>query len=58
MKQQIVISDRRLCMKKYENPIIKIITLERIDVLTGSDEYELPIAPGENGTELPIIPGN
>ena len=45
-------------MKKYEDPIIKIITLERIDVLTGSDEYELPIAPGENGTELPIIPGN
>ena len=45
-------------MREYENPIIEIMRLERIDVLTGSDEYELPIAPGENGTELPIVPGN
>lgn len=58
MKRQIVISDRRPCMQKYEDPIMEIITLEHVDVLTGSDEYELPIAPGENGTELPIIPVN
>ena len=44
-------------MRKYENPIIEIIRLEHMDVLTSSDKYELPIAPGENGNELPIIPG-
>lgn len=45
-------------MRKYEDPIIEIILLEHNDVLTGSDEYELPIAPGENDTELPIIPAD
>lgn len=45
-------------MKRYKEPIFEIILLEGIDVLTSSDEYELPIAPGDNGTELPILPAD
>lgn len=45
-------------MRKYEEPICEITKFEDDDVVTGSNEYELPIAPGDNGTELPIVPAN
>lgn len=45
-------------MRRYKTPMLEIEKFDGEDVLTGSDEYELPIAPGETDTELPIIPGN
>ena len=43
-------------MNRYESPSLEIVLLEHINVITVSDEYELPIAPGNPDTELPIIP--
>ena len=43
-------------MKRYNTPVLEIERFENEDVVTGSSEYELPIAPADNGTELPIIP--
>ena len=45
-------------VKRYENPFLEIVLWEHISVITSSDEYELPIAPGNDGTELPIIPAD
>lgn len=45
-------------MNRYEAPSLEIVLWEHISVITASDEYELPIAPGNEGTELPIIPAD
>ena len=43
-------------MTKYETPVLAVTIWERKNVITDSNEYELPIAPGNDGTELPIAP--
>lgn len=43
---------------KYETPIFEVIVWESKSIVTSSNEYEMPIAPGNDGTELPIAPAN
>ena len=45
-------------MTTYETPMLRIVGSNSEDIITTSDEYELPIAPGDNDTELPIVPAN
>lgn len=45
-------------MTVYEKPTLSIVGSQTENVITTSDEYELPIAPGNDGTELPIAPVN
>lgn len=45
-------------MTEYETPRFEIIVWEQKSVVTSSNEYELPIAPGNDGTELPVAPAS
>ncbi len=43
--------------KQYISPKLEAILLA--DVLTASDDYELPVVPGQGDDwELPVVPGN
>lgn len=45
-------------MTEYETPVFEVTVWERKNIVTSSNEYELPIVPGNDGTELPIAPAS
>lgn len=42
----------------YESPIVKVIVCEQEDIITTSNEYELPMVPRNTDTELPVAPAS
>ena len=42
----------------YESPIVKVFVFEQEDIIKTSNEYELPMVPGNTDTELPVAPAS
>lgn len=40
----------------YESPSVKVLACEEEDIITTSNEYELPMVPADTNTELPVVP--
>ena len=42
----------------YESPSIKVFVCGEQDILTTSNEYELPLVPANTDAELPVAPAS
>jgi len=42
----------------YESPSVKVIVCDEQDIIKTSNEYELPMVPGNTNTELPVNPAS
>lgn len=42
----------------YESPSVMVLVCDKDDIITTSNEYELPVIPGDTDTELPIAPAS